>query len=261
LLILGYTASVFIGLILGLLGSGGSILAIPILVYLFQLDPVIATAYSLFIVGSTSSVGTISKGRKGLVDFKTGLVFGAPSLLSVFITRKWIVPALPDIIINTSYLLITKRMLLLGLFAALMIAASFSMIRKQRHIREPKESSFIYMLILGLMIGLLTGLVGAGGGFLIIPALVLLAGQPMKVAAGTSLFIIAFNSLIGFTGDIINMEIQWVFLVSITALAIAGIFIGNWLSAMIKGAHLKVAFGWLTLAMGCWILVKEVISQ
>ena len=119
----------------------------------------------------------------------------------------------------------------------------------------------MYLLVLALMIGLLTGLVGAGGGFLIIPALVLLAGQPMKVAAGTSLFIIAFNSLIGFTGDILNLEIQWPFLLSITALAIAGIFIGNWLSTMIKGEHLKVAFGWLTLAMGCWILVKEIFYQ
>lgn len=260
MLIIGYTASVFIGLVLGLLGSGGSILAIPILVYLFHLDPVIATAYSLFIVGATSSVGVISKGKEGLVNFKTGLVFGAPSLLAVFSTRKWIVPALPDIIINTSYLTINKRMLLLGLFAALMIAASFSMIRKRKNVPEPKESSIIYMIILGLAIGLLTGLVGAGGGFLIIPALVLLAGQPMKVATGTSLFIIAFNSLIGFTGDIINLQIQWMFLLSITALAVAGIFVGNWLSTKINGSYLRAAFGWLILAMGCWILVKEVIN-
>lgn len=255
---LGYTASLFIGLILGLLGSGGSILAIPILVYLFQVGPVDATAYSLFIVGATSAVGTFSKRKKGLVNFKIGLVFGIPSLAAVFVARKWIVPALPDIIVGLPYLVITKRMLLLGLFAVLMMAASYSMVRKRNSAVGPKEAGVMYLLVLALMIGLLTGLVGAGGGFLIIPALVLLAGQPMKVAAGTSLFIIAFNSLIGFTGDILNLEIQWPFLLSITALAIAGIFIGNWLSTMIKGEHLKVAFGWLTLAMGCWILVKEI---
>ncbi len=259
MLIFSYTASVFIGLILGLLGGGGSILAIPILVYLFHLDPVIATAYSLFIVGSTSSVAVVWKGKKGLINFKTGLIFGAPSLLTVFATRKWVVPALPDIIISTSHLIITKRILLLGLFAVLMIITSFSMMRKQKRKKEPAKISFMQVLFLGAIIGLLTGLVGAGGGFLIIPALVLLAGLPMKVATGTSLFIIAFNSLIGFTGDIFNLEIQWPFLLSITALAILGTFIGNWLSHKIKASHLRIAFGWFTLAMGCWILIEEII--
>lgn len=259
MLIFGYTASVFIGLILGLLGGGGSILAIPILVYLFHLDPVIATAYSLFIVGSTSSVGVAWKAKKKLINFRIGLIFGAPSLLTVFATRKWIVPALPDIIINTSNLIVTKRVLLLGLFAVLMIITSFSMMRRQKRVKEPSEFSIIYVLLLGAMIGLLTGLVGAGGGFLIIPALVLLAGLPMKEATGTSLFIIAFNSLIGFTGDIFNLEIQWELLLSITALAIAGTFIGNWLSTKIKAAHLRKGFGWFTLAMGCWILIEEII--
>jgi len=141
----------------------------------------------------------------------------------------------------------------------LMIITSFSMIRRQKRVKEPSEFSIIYVLLLGAMIGLLTGLVGAGGGFLIIPALVLLAGLPMKEATGTSLFIIAFNSLIGFTGDIFNLEIQWEFLLSITALAIAGTFIGNWLSTKIKAAHLRKGFGWFTLAMGCWILIEEII--
>ncbi|MEQ8363104.1 MAG: sulfite exporter TauE/SafE family protein [Cyclobacteriaceae bacterium] len=259
MLIFGYTASVFIGLILGLLGGGGSILAIPILVYLFHLDPVIATAYSLFIVGSTSSVGVAWKVKKGLINFRTGLVFGAPSLLAVFITRKWIVPSLPEIIIDTSYLIITKRILLLGLFAVLMILTSFSMMKKQKRIKEPSEFSVVYVLLLGAIIGLLTGLVGAGGGFLIIPALVLLTGLPMKVATGTSLFIIAFNSLFGFTGDIFNLEIHWSFLLSITALAIGGTLIGNWLSNKIKASHLRKGFGWFTLAMGCWILIEEII--
>jgi uncharacterized membrane protein YfcA len=261
LLIFSYTASVLIGLVLGLLGGGGSTLAIPILVYLFHLDPVIATAYSLFIVGSTSSVGVAWKWKKGLIHFRTGFVFGIPSLLAVFITRKWIVPTLPDIIIDTSYLIVTKRVLLLGLFAILMIITSFSMMRKQKEVKEPSEFNLVYVLVLGIIIGLLTGLVGAGGGFLIIPALVLLTGLPMKVATGTSLFIIAFNSLIGFTGDIFNLEIQWPFLLTISSLAIGGVFIGNWLSTKIKGAHLRVAFGWFTLAIGCWILIKETILQ
>lgn len=260
--LLGYFSSLFIGLSLGLLGGGGSILAIPILVYLFKLDPVIATAYSLFIVGSTSLIGVISKHRLGLINFNKALLFGVPSLLAVFFTRRWIVPAIPDIIINFQDILITKRVFLLGLFAVLMIATSFSMIRNREDDEgTPHQSSIFQLTLLGLVIGVLTGLVGAGGGFLIIPALVLLAGLSMKEATGTSLFIIAINSLIGFTGDIFNLEIHWYFLLSLSGIALAGTIIGGWLMDKIKGTHLRKSFGWFTLAMGCWILVEELFIQ
>jgi uncharacterized protein len=256
----GYFASIFIGLLLGLLGGGGSILSIPILVYLFQIDAVTASAYSLFIVGTTSFAGAVPKYRDHLVNIKTGFLFGIPSLLTIFVTRKFIVPAIPTILFQTGDFIFTKRLLMLGLFAVLMVLASIPMIKGRRDI-QPNRKKFQTLLIIieGTLIGFLTGLVGAGGGFLIIPALVLLTGLPMKTAAGTSLFIIAINSLTGFLGDVLNTSMDWQFLITITAIAIVGVHIGNILSRKIPGIKLKKAFGWFTLAMGCWILIRETL--
>jgi len=259
--ILGYVASVCIGLILGLLGGGGSILSIPILVYLFHIDAVLASAYSLFIVGITSLVGAVPKYRDHLVNIKTGLIFGIPSIIAIFSTRKWIIPAIPQVILQTDSIIITKRVLILGIFAVLMILASFSMIRGRRELSaDENRVRFILVIIEGLLIGFLTGLVGAGGGFLIIPALVFLTGLPFKTAVGTSLFIIAINSLMGFVGDVLNYPMDWYFLLSLSALAIVGILIGNRLQKKISAVHLRKAFGWLILGMGSWILVKEIIA-
>ncbi len=254
----GYIASVSIGIILGLLGGGGSILSIPILVYLFHVEPVIASAYSLFIVGTTSLVGAIPKYREHLVNIRTGFIFGIPSIASIFITRKWIVPAIPEIVFSSGDVVITKRLLLLGIFALLMILASYSMIRKSAEIRNDEHDLRLFLTILeGLIIGFLTGLVGAGGGFLIIPALVLLTGLPFKTAVGTSLFIIAINSLMGFFGDLLNYEMNWRFLLTITLLAVTGIFIGNKLQRKISAPGLRRAFGWFILCMGVYILTRE----
>ncbi|AYB31076.1 sulfite exporter TauE/SafE family protein [Chryseolinea soli] len=258
--IVGYLASVCIGLILGLLGGGGSILSIPILVYLFHVDAVYASAYSLFIVGTTSLVGTIPKYKEQLVNIKTGFQFGIPSILTIFTTRRWIVPAIPDVIWQTDSVIITKRLLLLGLFAVLMVLASISMIRGRQEFKSDERSYAAFFIVLeGILIGFLTGLVGAGGGFLIIPALVLLTGLTFKAAVGTSLFIIAVNSLTGFLGDVMNYRIDWEFLLLITALAIAGVLIGSRLSNKIPSAQLRRAFGWLVLVMGCWILFHEIV--
>jgi uncharacterized membrane protein YfcA len=258
--IIGYIASVCIGLILGLLGGGGSILSIPILVYLFHIDAVMASAYSLFIVGITSFVGAVPKYKEHLVNIRTGLLFGIPSIISIFVTRKWIVPSMPDILYESDSIIITKRVLLLSLFAILMILASVSMIRNKKEIqREDDRNRKALLFIEGILIGFLTGLVGAGGGFLIIPALVLLTGLPFKTAVGTSLFIIAINSLMGFLGDVLNYTMDWSFLLSITSLAIVGILIGNKLSGSISSFKLRKAFGWFVLAMGCWILIREIM--
>ena len=258
--IIGYIASVCIGLILGLLGGGGSILSIPILVYLFHIDAVMASAYSLFIVGITSFVGAIPKYKEHLVNIRTGLLFGIPSIISIFVTRKWIVPSIPDILYQSDSILITKRVLLLSLFAILMILASVSMIRNKKDIqRDDDRNRKVLLFIEGILIGFLTGLVGAGGGFLIIPALVLLTGLPFKTAVGTSLFIIAINSLMGFLGDVLNYTMDWSFLLSITSLAVIGILIGNKLSGSISAVKLRKSFGWFVLAMGCWILIREVL--
>jgi uncharacterized membrane protein YfcA len=258
--IIGYIASVCIGLILGLLGGGGSILSIPILVYLFHVDAVLASAYSLFIVGMTSLVGAIPKYRDHLVNIRTGILFGLPSIVSIFCTRKWIVPAIPDVILHLGDFVLSKRILLLGIFALLMILASFSMIREKKEIVADNHGFRVFLVVFeGALIGFLTGLVGAGGGFLIIPALVFLTGLHFKAAVGTSLFIIAINSLMGFLGDVSNYAMDWSFLFSITALAIAGILIGNRLQKKISATKLRIAFGWLVLVMGFWILIKEIV--
>jgi uncharacterized membrane protein YfcA len=219
-----------------------------------------ASAYSLFIVGTTSLIGAIPKHREQLLDIRTGILFGLPSIVSIFITRKWIVPALPDVIFQVDDFILTKRALILGLFAILMILASIFMIRKKHEVENEEHQFRIVLVILeGLLIGFLTGLVGAGGGFLIIPALVLLTGLKFKKAVGTSLFIIAINSLIGFTGDVLNYTIPWGFLLTLTALAIVGILIGNVISRTVSAQRLRTAFGWFVLLTGVWILIKELL--
>jgi uncharacterized membrane protein YfcA len=259
--IFGALASLLIGLSLGLIGGGGSILTVPVLVYLFGVDPLRATAYSLFIVGATSAIGAFSKYKEGQVNLKTALIFGAPSIITVYATRKWILPAIPTELGQWGEFILTKSLLLMLLFALLMVAASFSMIRTQKSLDADttKPQSFNYPLILieGAVVGLLTGLVGAGGGFLIIPALVILTGLPMKQAVGTSLLIIAAKSLIGFTGDLTEQKIDGVLLGFVTAMAVGGIIVGNQLSKKIDGNKLKKGFGWFVLVMGIYILVKE----
>jgi uncharacterized protein len=261
---LAYLASLLIGISLGLIGGGGSILTVPVLVYLLGIEPVIATAYSLFIVGTTALVGAIPKWKTGAIHFKTAIIFGIPSILAVYATRAWLLPAIPQHIGTLGRWDLTKPLLLMVLFAVLMVVASVSMIRSPRttHYTDTKvseQSSLNYPLILieGIFVGTLTGLVGAGGGFLIIPALVLLAGLPMKQAIGTSLLIIGMKSLLGFLGDLGHYPMDWPLLWSVTALAVGGIFIGNALSRHISGEKLKVGFGWFVLVMGLWILVRE----
>src|SRR5688572_19532154 len=259
--IIGYILSIGIGVVLGLLGGGGSILAIPILVYFFHVDVVLASAYSLFIVGVTSFIGAVPKYKEHLVSIKAGLIFGIPSILSIFATRKWLIPAIPDILFQTSSFTVSKRLLILGLFSLLMIIASLSMILGRREFEERQQDPQIALAMLeGFLVGFLTGLVGAGGGFLIIPALVFLTRLPFKTAVGTSLFVIAINALTGFAGDLFNAMIDWPFLLSITALATAGIFIGNRLSRTVSNFNLRKSFGWFVLAIAVWILLREIVS-
>lgn len=262
--IAGYIASILIGVSLGLIGGGGSILTVPVLVYLFSIDAVLATAYSLFVVGTTSLVGSLSYFKKGLINIKTAIVFGIPSIIAVFMTRAYIIPAIPDEIFWVGGLMITKNILVMVLFSLLMIFASYSMIRKKKKLGKTQVSEvqkFNYPLILieGAAVGVLTGLVGAGGGFLIIPALVVLSKLPMKEAVGTSLAIIAAKSIIGFLGESSETHIEWTFLLIISAFAISGIFIGVALSKRIDGDKLKPIFGWFVLVMGIYILIKETL--
>lgn len=260
--LLGYAGAIAIGLVLGLIGGGGSILTVPIFVYLMGISPVTATAYSLFVVGVSALVGAIRNAQKGMIDFRTGIVFALPALTAVYATRKFILPALPEHLFDLGGVTVTKDLGVMVLFAAIMLLASISMIRGRKEKEEkPEKKRFNYPLIVveGLVVGLLTGLVGAGGGFLIIPALVLLAGLPMKKAVATSLLIIALKSLIGFLGDLGGSPIDWSFLLTFSALSTAGIFLGLHLNKYIDGNQLKKGFGWFVLVMGGYILLRETL--
>ncbi|SEA33858.1 hypothetical protein SAMN04487990_110116 [Bizionia paragorgiae] len=260
--IFGYLSALIIGIVLGLIGGGGSILAVPVLAYLFSVDEKIATAYSLFIVGASALVGGIKQHLKGYVDWRTALVFGIPSIIGVTLVRYYVIPALPEVIFTLNNFAFTRRMIMFGLFAVLMVPAAISMLRGRREttIKDQSAVTYNYPLILaeGLVVGGITGFIGAGGGFLIIPALVLFANVQMKIAIGTSLVIIAFKSLLGFfMGDALTMEIDWMFLAAFTSLSFAGIFIGSYLSNFIDGNKLKKGFGYFILVMAVFIFYME----
>lgn len=261
--ILGYVASIFMGLSLGMIGGGGSILTVPILVYLFGIAPVTATAYSLFIVGTTALVGGLSYLKKGDVDLKTGFTFAVPSFIGVYLTRAYVVPFLPDPVFQVSQFSFSKPLFIMLVFAVLMVVASFSMIRSpQVTVANKSEfsarSKFFLILIEGFLVGGVTGFVGAGGGFLIIPALVILVGMPMKLAVGTSLFIIAAKSLIGFTGDLQQQtHIDWKLLVIVSSIAIVGLISGMFLQNKVSEKGLKKGFGYFVLVMGTIILFDQ----
>lgn len=255
--ILGYVGALFIGLVLGLTGGGGSILTVPILVYLMSINPVTATAYSLFIVGTTSTFGAIQNYRKDLVDIKNGFIFAIPSFIAVYLTRKYIVPEIPKVIIE-SPILITKDTFLMLFFAVIMVFGALSVLKKKsQNTNSEEKRNLILIGIQTFTIGIIIGLVGAGGGFLIIPSLILFAKLPMRKAVGTSLFIIAMNSLVGFIGDVQNLEIDWLFLLTFSAISVVGIFIGMYLTKYTNESQLKKIFAYFVLVMAAIILLKE----
>ena len=264
--IIGYIASVFIGISLGLIGGGGSILTVPVLVYLFGESAELSTAYSLFIVGTTALVGGIRNATMGNVNYKTAVVFTIPAFIAVYLTRAYLVPAIPQNIFTVGTFTLTKDIAIMVFFALVMLAASVSMIRNKREEKDEEgetEPVFNVPAIVaeGAVVGVLTGIVGAGGGFLIIPALVLFAKLPMKKAVGTSLLIIAAKSLIGFIGDVQRPDliIDWTLLLTVTAIAVAGIFVGIYATKFIDGEKLKKGFGWFVLIMAVYIILKQLV--
>ncbi|WP_036155404.1 sulfite exporter TauE/SafE family protein [Maribacter forsetii] len=258
--IFGYLSALIIGISLGLIGGGGSILAVPVLAYLFSINEKAATAYSLFIVGASAIVGGWQQHLKGYVDWRTAIVFGIPAIIGVTLVRYYVVPAMPDVLLQIKHFQFTRRMAMFGLFAILMIPAAYAMLKKEKSTANTGVVAYNYPLILleGLLVGSITGLIGAGGGFLIIPALVILANVEMKIAVGTSLIIIAIKSLIGFfLGDAMTMVIDWKFLAIFTSLSFVGIFIGSYLSNFIDGKKLKKGFGYFILVMAAFIFYME----
>ena len=259
--IVGYVLAILIGVTLGLIGGGGSILTVPILVYLFGLKHEMATSYSLFIVGITALFGTYRHYVIGNLNVKIALTFAIPSVLSLLLVRKFLLPIVPDILFSINNFIITKQNLIMIIFSFLMISASFSMIKSSKSESKFEKINYKNLFLIGILVGFVTGFLGAGGGFLIIPALIYFAGLHMKQAVGTSLFIIFINSMIGFLGDVIyGYSFNYVLLLSISAIALVGMFIGTQLSKRIEGGKLKPAFGWFVLVMGIYIILKELFK-
>jgi uncharacterized membrane protein YfcA len=260
MLVSAYLCAVLIGITLGLIGGGGSILTLPVFVYLLKFEPHLATSYSLFVVGVSSLFASFQNARKNLINYKTGLIFAAPALSVVYLIRKVVLPMVPEKMFQIGDFTVLKSVAIMFFFAVVMLLASYSMIKGRKEEVEKKEDKFNYPLILlqGFSVGIVTGLVGAGGGFLIIPALVFFAKLPMKEAVATSLMVISINSLIGFTGDLHHVKIDWQFLLIFSSLSILGIFIGIFLNSKINGASLRKGFGWFVLVMGIFVIFQEI---
>ena len=259
--LIGYLCAILIGVVLGLLGGGGSILTVPIFVYILGVSPILATSYSLFVVGFTAMVGVYKNYKKSMVDVKTGVVFAIPAFIGVFIARKFLLPKIPNEIISVSNFLLTKDIMIMLLFSVLMFIAAFFMIKGQKEINYSEEIEHKNFLLVfdGLIIGILTGIVGAGGGFLIIPALVFFTKLSMKKAVATSLMIISIKSLVGFTGDLGQLKIDWLLLISFTAISVIGIFIGIYFNQFIQERQLKKGFGFFILIISILIIFNELI--
>jgi uncharacterized membrane protein YfcA len=264
---LGYICATLVGISLGILGSGGSILTVPIMVYLMNINPVDATGLSLFIVGVTSGIGGFTYVRKKLVDIQAAAVFALPSIICVFLTRKFFIPAIPDPVISISSFIVSKEIFILILFSLLMITVGNSMIRnaeyKETAAPEPSRYNYSWLLVIGIIAGFLTGFLGVGGGFIIIPALVLFAKIPVRMSVGTSLLIISVNSFSGFAEEVIahHASINYKFLFLFSFLSVIGIFIGFFISMKLNAAQLKRIFGWVILVMGVCVFVKEIFFR
>lgn len=261
--IAGFIAAFLIGISLGLIGGGGSILTIPLLVYLFHIQPTIATGYSLFIVGISSLVGAFNSYRNGNIHFKAVLYFGISSIITVVLIRRLVIPLIPEDLFKLRNFEITRSFLTMVLLAVVMIIASFKMIFKPPPINTSKTYTMPYgnAILRGIQIGILTGILGAGGGFLIIPVLIFSFQLPMKKAIGSSLLIIALNAIFGFISDLSQYEIHWRLLLIITLNAVLGTFIGNAIGLKISGEKLKKGFGIFILIAGCYIILHELFLK
>lgn len=250
---LGYFGAATMGLTLGLIGGGGSILTVPILAYLFKIPAAAATYYSLFIVGVCAAFGVIPFAKRKLVEVRTSLLFFLPALIGVLFSRRFILPRLPE----------SKDAIILSAFAIVMLAASWSMIRK----KTPAESKLAKqrskrIALSGMGVGLVTGFVGAGGGFLIVPALVSGVGISMEKAIGTSLLIIALNSLSGFVVDLIaGMSVEWNLILPFLGVSLIGIFAGTYLNRFVSSSKLKTGFGWFVLTLGSIMIIKQISER
>ena len=236
--------AVAVGVSLGLLGGGGSILAVPLLVYVAGLESKEAIATSLFVVGVTSLAALVPHARAGRVRWRTGLLFGAAAMVGAYVGGR-LAAFIPGTV-------------LLVAFSLMMLATAVAMIRGRREVKE-REGGMRTGLVLaeGGVVGLVTGTVGAGGGFLVVPALVLLGGLPMSIAVGTSLLVIAMKSFAGLGGYLASVQIDWGLAAAVTVAAVLGSVLGGTLTGRIPPDTLRRGFGWFVVVMGVFVLALQ----
>lgn len=257
--IFGSLLAIIIGITLGMMGSGGSILTVPVLVYILHVDPNLSTTYSLFAIGVSSFIGSIVNFNKGTIDFRKVLNFGFPSIITVFLTRQFFLPFVPEVFTIGPWI-IHQNTVLMIFFACVMILSAFSMINKkiEQNWKAEKKYSKGATIGQGIGVGFITGVVGAGGGFLIIPALINFYKMPVTKAVSTSLAIIAINSLFGLVGDLEKFTIfDWNLVLQYTGFLILGMFIGFYLTRFFNGNQLKTILGFLIFFVGIFIIFKE----
>lgn len=257
--VLGYFLAILIGLSLGLMGSGGSILTVPLLVYFFGISPALATSYSLLIVGTVSAIGAALRWKAGEVALKFVGLFGATTVITVFLARKYLFPLLPEVFFKLGQINFTKSFVLMVLLAALIFISSVFVLREQGNNKSEmvNQNGFYKLIFGGIGIGLITGFLGAGGGFLIIPFLLVRFQTPIKVATGTSLAIIALNTLMGALGDWGQVTLNWPFLIIILVITLVGMGFGMLWSLKINSQNLKKGFGWFLRILSILILTLE----
>ncbi len=258
---IAYILALVVGIVLGLIGGGGSILTVPIFVYVLNMAKEQATAYSLFVIGLVAMVGAFRYAVRREVDFKTGIIFAIPTIPAIFLTRSYLIPSVPYVLFEYQDIQFTRGTGMMLLFALVMVISGVSMVRGRKNIRSVESKvkyNYPVIVVQGLLVGVLTGLVGAGGGFIIVPALVLLARVPMKIAVGTSLFVITLNSLVGFIGDMGKAyQVNWTLLFIFASISIVGVLIGAYFNSKVPAKQLKKGFGWFVLVMAVVILFKE----
>jgi uncharacterized membrane protein YfcA len=254
--IIGHLLAVGIGISLGLLGGGGSVLALPILVYVMGVSPKPAIAMTLVIVGSVSLVGVIPHWRKGYVNLKTTFIFGSATMLGAFIGAR--IATLP-IVTEEAQMLLFGVMMLLA--AGFMIYRSLQQKTDQSELENYPEPickyCWLWLMTEGLAVGVLTGLVGVGGGFAIVPALVLLAKIPMRQAIGTSLLIIALNAIAGSLGYLGKLDMDWSLTLSFTLAAGIGSVLGSYMAQFVSARQLQTSFGYFLLAVAAFVLMQN----
>lgn len=259
--IVGYIASILMGLSLGVVGGGGSILTVPILMYFFGQEVLVATTGSLFVVGTAALFGAVMSYRRGLVDIKTGASFALPGAVGILMTRKLILPSLPEVIFSFSGWELSKSALILFSFVFLMMYAARSMLRSGAptapRTSEPQRAEIAFK---GFLVGGATAFVGAGGGFLIVPALVLLLKMPMGSAVGTSLAIVSINALFGFAISADDHALEWPVLMIVVLLSLLGLVVGRRIATGIPERSLKRGFAYFIIFIGSFIFIDQIIK-